>query len=206
MLEFDVYNLRREKVGQVELDDAVFGAEVKQHLLWEAVRWQQAKRRSGTAKAKERGEVSGGGAKPYRQKGTGRARQGTTRAPQFAGGGVVFGPRPRSYGYPLPKKVRRGALRSALSLRAADEQLLIVDSLELDTHKTRGLQQVLGALGIERALFVDGDNDKLSRSSRNLKGVKYLHQRGLNVFDILKHKTLVITKESALQVQGRLKP
>jgi len=206
MPEFDVYNLRREKVGQVDLDDAVFGAEVKQHLLWEAVRWQQAKRRVGTAKAKERGEVRGGGHKPYRQKGTGRARQGTVRAPQFAGGGVVFGPRPRSYGYNLPKKVRRGALRSAISLRAQEQRLLIVEDLQLESHKTRGLQQVLGSLGVQRPLLVDGDNDRLSLSSRNLKGVKYLHQQGLNVYDILKYDTLVLTRESALQVQGRLKP
>ncbi len=206
MPEFDVYNLRREKGGQVDLDDAVFGAEVKQHLLWEAVRWQQAKRRVGTAKAKERGEVRGGGHKPYRQKGTGRARQGTVRAPQFAGGGVVFGPRPRRYGDNLPKKVRRGALRSAISLRAQEQRLLIVEDLQLESHKTRGLQQVLGSLGVQRPLLVDGDNDRLSLSSRNLKGVKYLHQQGLNVYDILKYDTLVLTRESALQVQGRLKP
>ena len=190
----------------MDLDDAVFGAEVKQHLLWEAVRWQQAKRRVGTAKAKERGEVRGGGHKPYRQKGTGRARQGTVRAPQFAGGGVVFGPRPRRYGDNLPKKVRRGALRSAISLRAQEQRLLIVEDLQLESHKTRGLQQVLGSLGVQRPLLVDGDNDRLSLSSRNLKGVKYLHQQGLNVYDILKYDTLVLTRESALQVQGRLKP
>lgn len=209
MAQFDVYNLKREKVGEIDLSDSVFNAEVKPHLFWEAVRWQLAKKRSGTAKVKERWEVSGGGKKPYRQKGTGRARQGSERAPNFVGGGTVFGPKPRSYAYTLPKKVKQGALRSALSLRAQEQKLLIVDSFELEAPKTKGLVQVLGLLtgGGEpaSALIVDGANENLSLSSRNLYKVKYLPSGGLNVFDILKHDRLIMTRESALEIDGRLK-
>ncbi len=205
MAQFDVYNLRREKVGQVELDDAVFGAEVKEHLFWEVVRWQLAKRRAGTAKTKTRGEVRGGGKKPYRQKGTGRARQGTSRAPQFVGGGTVFGPQPRSFGYTLPKKVRRGALRSALSLRAQEQKLLIVEDLELQAPRTRELMAVLKGFELGSTLFVDAENTNLALSSRNLVKVKYLPEGGVNVYDILKHETLVLSKTSALQLEGRLK-
>jgi len=205
MAQFDVYNLKREKIGSLELSESVFGAEVKPHLFWEVVRWQLAKRRSGTAKTKGRSEVRGGGKKPYRQKGTGRARQGSERAPHFVGGGTVFGPQPRSYGYTLPRKVKQGALRSALSLKAKEQKLLIVDSFELDSHKTKGLVQVLGNLQAPKALIIDADNQQLSLSSRNLQGVKYLPEAGLNVFDILRHEQVILTKASALEIDGRLK-
>lgn len=211
MAQFEVYNLKREKVGEVELDDSVFDVEVKEHLFWEVVRWQRAKKRRGTAKVKTRSEVRGGGAKPYRQKGTGRARQGTNRAPQFAGGGVVFGPRPRDYGYALPKKVRRGALRCALSLRARQDKLLIVEDFDLEVPKTRGLLRVLDDLGVDNVLIVDTSiepnkkNTNLSLSSRNLQKVKYLPQIGLNVYDILRHDHLVLTKASAAEIEGRLR-
>ncbi|MBM4318987.1 MAG: 50S ribosomal protein L4 [Deltaproteobacteria bacterium] len=205
MAQFDIYNLKREKVGEIDLCDSVFNAEVKPHLFWEVVRWQLAKRRRGTAKVKERHEVRGGGKKPYRQKGTGRARQGSERAPNFVGGGKVFGPKPKDYGYTLPRKVKQGALRSALSLRAQEQKLLIVDSFDLEAPRTKGLVQVLGVLGTPSVLIVDGANDNLSLSSRNLYGVKYLPGGGLNVFDILKHDQLIMTRASAMEIEGRLK-
>lgn len=205
MAQFEVYNLLREKVGSIDLSDSVFATEVKPHLFWEVVRWQLAKRRRGTAQTKERSDVSGGGKKPYRQKGTGRARQGSERAPHFVGGGTVFGPHPRSYAFTVPRKVKQGALRSALSLRASEQKLLIVDSFELETHKTKGLNLVLGKLGVKNVLIVDGENHHLSLSSRNVERVKYLPDAGLNVYDILRHEQLILTKASALQIDGRLK-
>ncbi len=204
MAQFTVYNMKREPVGEVELPDTVFGTEVKEHLFWEVVRWQLAKRRAGTAKTKERSEVRGGGRKPYRQKGTGRARQGSERAPNHVGGGTVFGPRPRSYYYRLPKKVRRGALRSALSLKARDERLVIVDRFELESHKTRGLVEALSRFDVESALLVDGENRNLSLSSRNLEKIDYLNKAGLNVYDILRHDHLIMSKDAALDIAGRL--
>jgi large subunit ribosomal protein L4 len=200
-----VLNLKAKKVGDVELDDAVFGATVKEHLFWETVRWQLAKRRAGTHKTKSRSEVSGTGAKPYRQKGTGRARRGTMRGPHHVGGGTAFGPHPRDHGFPLNKKVRKAALRSALSLRAGTEGgLVVLDAFELDGPRTKSVVGALGNLGVSKALIVDGANKNLSLSARNLPGAKYLAPEGLNVYDLLKYETLVITKEAALAVQGRL--
>ncbi len=205
MPKLDVKNIQGETVDSIELSDAVFGAEVKEHLLWEVVRAQRAGRRAGTAKTKGRSEVRGGGAKPYRQKGTGRARQGTIRASQFVGGGATFGPRPRSYRIRVPKQVRRGALRSALSVRLRDGNLIVVDSLELPEIKTKGLRKVLGNLEAPKALLVDDRaNHKLVLSARNLPDCKVLPPEGVNVYDVLKHDKLVLTAEMARALEERL--
>ena len=208
MSTHDVKNLDGKTVGTVDLDDSVFGAEVKEHLLWEVVKWQQAKSRAGTHSTLRRGEVRGGGKKPFRQKGTGNARQGSTRSPQFVGGGSVFGPKPRDYEYAVPKKVRAGALRSALSLRAKESKLVIVDQFALDaikTKRTKHIAGVLGKLGATSALVCDvKDNTNLALSMRNLPRAKFIATEGVNVYDVLKHETLVLTKATALALQERL--
>jgi large subunit ribosomal protein L4 len=207
MPKLDVKNIAGETVGSVELSDEVFGAEVNEHLLWEVVRAQRAGWRSGTAKTKGRTEVRGGGRKPYRQKGTGRARQGSSRAPNHVGGGTVFGPLPRSYRMRVPKKVRQGALRSAVSLRVSEEHLIVLDRIELPEIKTRGLLDVLGKLSAPRSLIVEErDNRKLALSARNLPNCKVLPVEGLNVYDVLKHETLVLTTETARALDERLSP
>jgi large subunit ribosomal protein L4 len=205
MPKLKVKNLSNEEVGELELSDIVFGAEVKQHLLHEVVRMQLNRRRSGTACTKERNAVAGGGAKPYRQKGTGRARQGTLTAPNHVGGGVVFGPRPRSYDFTPPKKVRKGAMRSALSLFVGEDRVTIVDDFSLSEIKTKELNLILGKLGVESALLIDSrDNKNLKLSARNLEAHQYLPPEGLNVYDLLRHKQLVISKRSVLEIQERL--
>jgi large subunit ribosomal protein L4 len=200
-----IKNLQNKDVGEIELSDVVFGGEVNHNLLHEVVRMQRNRLRSGTAMTKERNEVAGGGAKPYRQKGTGRARQGSRRAPNHVGGGTVFGPRPRSYGFTPPKGVRRGAMRSALSLFAKEGRLIVVDDFELAEVKTRALAQVLAGLGADSALLVDdSENEKLRLSAGNLADHRYLPPEGLNVYDLLRHDQLVISKRAALEVQNRL--
>lgn len=203
----DVKNMAGETVGSQELSEAVFGAEVNEHLLWEVVRAQRAAKRSGTAKTKGRSEVKGGGAKPYRQKGTGRARQGTIRAPNHVGGGTVFGPKPRSYAIRVPKRVRRGALRSALSLRLGEGQLVVLDALDLPEIKTRELVRVLEGLDARKALVVvDRENETVAKSGRNLPNCKVLPPEGVNVYDVLLHETLVVTAETARRLEERLAP
>ena len=205
MPKLKVKNLRNEEVGEIDLSDGVFGAEVKEHLLHEIVRMQLNRKRSGTACAKERAAVSGGGAKPYRQKGTGRARQGSSRAPNHVGGGVVFGPRPRSYDFSPPKKVRRGAMCSALSLFVNENRVTVVDDFELPEIKTKALSEVLSTLGIDSGLLVDlTENEKLKLSVRNLKGHQFLPPAGLNVYDLLRHNQLVVSKRAVLEIQGKL--
>jgi len=200
-----VYDLDKKEVGELELDDAVFGTEVKPHLFWETVRWQMAKRRSGSHKTKGRSEVSGTGAKPYRQKGTGRARRGTMRAPHHVGGGAQFGPQPRDYGFRLNKGIRRAALRSALSLKASEDGgLLVLDGFPIDQPKTKRVAEVMGRFGSGTVLIVDGGNNNLSLSARNLTDAKYLPPEGLNVYDVLKYDTVLITRNAALAVQERL--
>ena len=204
-MKVPVYDLDHNQVGELELDDAVFGTSVKKHLFWETVRWQLAKRRAGTHKTKGRSEVSGTGAKPYRQKGTGRARRGTMRAPHHVGGGTQFGPKPRDYSFSLNKGVRRAALRSALSLRASEAGgLVVLDGFPVEQPKTKRVIEVLGKLGARRALIVDGGNSNLSLSARNLPTAKYLPPEGLNVYDVLRYETLLITRNAALAVQERL--
>jgi large subunit ribosomal protein L4 len=187
----------------------VFGTAVKEHLLWEVVKAQQAAKRAGTHATKTREFVRGGGKKPYRQKGTGNARQGSSRSPQFVGGGKVFGPHPRDYSYTVPKKVRKAALASALSLRAKENKLLIIDQLtgmfEGNKPKTKRLAGVLKALGLASALVVDGkQNRHLARSARNLTSTKCLPPEGLNVYDILNHKSLVIARDAVKAVEARV--
>jgi large subunit ribosomal protein L4 len=206
MATVDVVNQSGEKVGSLELDDTVFSADVKEHLLWEVVKQQLASRRAGTHSTLRRDEVRGGGRKPFRQKGTGRARQGSIRAGGHVGGGKVFTPKPRDYDYDVPKKVRKGALRSALSLRFKEQRLVVVDSLALEATKTKRLAEVLAAVGASEALIVDEKaNLNLQRSARNLPAAKFLPPEGLNVYDVLRYPVLVLTPPSAKVVEGALR-
>lgn len=203
-MQIDVVDMDGKTVGQVDLADAVFGGEVKEHLLWEVVNAQRAARRAGTHSTKTRAHVRGGGKKPYKQKGTGNARQGSTRAPNFVGGGKVFGPHPRSYEYTVPKKVRRAALVAALSLRASEKKLVVVDSLQLDAPKTKRIGTVLKTLGLAEAVVVDvKGNENLTKSVRNLVSAKYLAPEGLNVYDILNHQGLVIARDAIKAIEQR---
>ncbi len=204
MATLPVYNLSREEVGTIDVSDAVFAVEVNQHLFYEVVKWQMAKRRAGNASTKGRSEVSGGGRKPYRQKGTGRARQGSRRAPNHVGGGIVHGPRPRSYAYRLNKKVRRGALRSALSLRASQERLIVVQELTFAEPKTKVAAGIFDLLAEGNALVVDGPNENLQLSVRNLPKVKYLNVEGFNLYDVLNHRFLVLSEPMVRRLEGTL--
>jgi large subunit ribosomal protein L4 len=203
----DLLNQRGEKVDSVELDDSIFNAEIDEGLVQRVVLWQLAKRRSGTASTKTRGEIRGGGKKPWRQKGTGRARVGTNRSPIWTGGGTVFGPKPRSYAFSLPKKVRRAALRSVLSSRLKENRLTVVDKIDLESPKTRLFLEPLRALGLEggKALFVTPDKDEtLLRSSRNLYQVLVLPVDGLNVYDLLRFEKLVLLQDAIPKICERL--
>lgn len=205
MATVDVINMQGDKVGQLELSDEVFNAPVKEHLLWEVVVSQLAGRRRGTASTKTRAEVAGAKKKVYRQKGTGNARHGTIRAPIYVGGGRAHGPKPRSYVQRTPKKVRRGALVSALSLRQQQQKLVVFDNLDLAEIKTKRMAELLGKLGIETGLFVDDKgNERLIKSVRNLAKAKYLAPEGVNVYDVLKYKTLLCTREGAKRLEERL--
>ncbi len=205
MAKFDVYNVDKQKVGTVELADHVFAAEPNPHLLYEAVKAQQVSRRSGTVAVKNRALVAGGGKKPWKQKGTGRARQGSIRASHWVGGGKAMGPKQRDYAYRPPLKVRKGALCSALSLRAKEGQLWILDAFELPEVKTKKAAAVFAKLGLEKALVVDlKANAKLHRSVRNLAKFDALPPEGLNVEDVLRHPALVLTQGAAKAVEARL--
>jgi large subunit ribosomal protein L4 len=196
----DVKNLQGKTVGQFELSDAVFGARINQNLLHETVRWYLAWQRAGTHKVKGRGEVSGSGKKLWRQKGTGRARVGSIRSSIWRKGGTVHGPVPRSYAYNLPKKIRLGALRSALSAKLAAEKLTVVDDWALETHKTKAFREVLDRLDGETKtiLLVNLEgNANLERASRNLEGVKLISPKGLEVYDLLRHDRLMLSKQAA---------
>jgi large subunit ribosomal protein L4 len=201
----DVVNTSAEKVGEVELNDALFSVKVKSGVLHEVVCMQRANRRAGNACTKTRGEVRGGGAKPWRQKGTGRARAGSRTSPVWRGGGTTFGPRPRDYGYKLPKKVRRLALRMALSARNGEGNLVIVDNLTLPAIKTKEFVEVMRNFQFKDCLIVTGSDDPvITRSARNAVGYKVLPVAGLNVFDILKHSKLMLVQESLTQLEERL--
>ena len=205
MATLPVYDMSKTEVGSIDVQDTVFAAEVNRHLFYEVIKWQLAKRRAGTAKTKGRSEVRGGGAKPYRQKGTGRARQGSRRAPNHVGGGTVHGPRPRSYGYNLNKKVRKGALRSALSLRASEQKLLVLRDLEFAAPKTKEAAKVFDVLANGNALILDNvQNRNLELSVRNLPKVKLLDVDGINLFDLLKHEYLVVTEPTVRKLEGAL--
>lgn len=211
MPKLDIKNIAGDKVGEIDLDDAVFAEEVHEHLLWEVVKWQRAKRRSGTHSTKTRSEVHGSNIKPYRQKGTGRARQGDRKAPHWVGGGTAFGPRPRSYDYAMPRKARKKALRSALSLRIKEQRLIVLDQFPVENGKTQQVARTLAVLGAaqpaERVLIVDAsDNIGLVRGARNLPTSKWLAPEGLNVYDVLDHPTLVITSSTLKAVERALRP
>jgi large subunit ribosomal protein L4 len=201
----DVYNMDGTKVSEVELTDEIFNVPVKEHLLHEVVTMQLANKRAGTASTKGRSDVRGGGQKPYRQKGTGRARAGTRRSPLWRGGGVTFGPKPRSYAYRVPKKVRKQALKMALTSKLQEETLLVVDNLDLETIKTKQFVEVLDTLKTGAALIVtDKKLTNLELSSRNVPDVKLVRSEGLNVYDVLRFKHLILLEPCVKQLEGRL--
>lgn len=205
MPTIDVYNSEREKVSTLDLDEGIFGTEVKEHLLYAAVRWQRARAQAGTHKVKERAEVSGGGRKPWRQKGTGRARQGSIRSPQWRGGGIVHGPKVRSHEFKLNKRVRRAALCSALSRRVAEQALVVLQGLELPEIKTRQIADFMKRFEFGDLLLVlDAADEKVMRSARNLPKVKVLLADGLNVYDVLDHRNVVLTQGAVAAITDRL--
>src|SRR5688572_28814632 len=205
-MQLDVKDLKGKKTGDITLDDAVFASDVNEHLLWETVKWQMAKRRAGTHMTKRRGEVWGTKKKPFKQKGTGRARAGNARSPIWVGGATTFGPRPRDYEYSMNKKARKAALRQALSLRVKENKLIVLDRFEID-GKTKSVVAALEALGTgDKVLIVDAkDNELLGRGTRNLTAHKWLAPEGLNVYDVLHHDTLLITAASAKAVEQALR-
>ena len=207
MVTLDVVTVENRKAGTIEVSPAVFEAKVKPHLLHAEVRRQLAKRQRGTHSTKNRSAVSGGGSKPWRQKGTGRARQGTNRAPQWAGGGAVFGPVPRSHEHSLPKKVRRAALRSALSHKLREGAVTVLEVIELDGYKTKRVAGIFEALGLSNSsvlIVIDEANTFVQRSARNLPGVTVLRVAGLNVYDVLRHSKLVLTRAAVEAIERRL--
>lgn len=207
MATIDVFDIKKKKVGELELNDAVFNSDVREYLIHEAVKVQLANRRAGTASVKNRSEVSGGGKKPFRQKGTGQARQGCIRAPHYPGGGVAFGPQPKLYNLAMNKKARKAAIRSALSLMFKDNKMTVMDSLDLQNISTKGFVGVLGAFDVNKTLVViDGANRNLELSARNVKDVKVLKSEGLNVFDIMKYQNIIFTQDAVRKVEGALLP
>ena len=205
-MQWDVINLARETVGTVDLADGVFGVGARPDILARVVNWQLAKRRAGTHKTKTRGEVSRSTKKPYKQKGTGRARQGSSKGPHMRGGGIVFGPRPRGHAIELPKKVRALGLRTALSAKCASGELVILDRAELSEPKTKMLAQHLGKLGWSKPLIIDAEalEANFARAARNLVGFDVLPAIGANVYDILRHDTLVLTRAAVDKLTERL--
>ena len=202
MANVAIYNMEGKEVGTMELNDAVFGVEINEHLVHLAAVSQLANKRQGTQKAKTRSEVSGGGRKPWRQKGTGHARQGSTRAPQWTGGGVVFAPVPRDYTVKMNKKEKRAALKSVLTSRVQENKFLVVDELKFDEIKTKKMQGVLNALNVKKALIVLKDNDQnVLLSARNITDVRTVLTSTLNVFDILKYDTVVVTKAAVENIE-----
>ena len=197
-----IYNMGGQEVGTIELADSVFAAELKPHLVHLAVVQQLANNRQGTQKAKTRSEVSGGGKKPWRQKGTGHARQGSTRAPQWTGGGIVFAPVPRDYSFKINKKEKRAALKSVLTSKVQENKLIVLDELKLDEIKTKNFKNVMDALKVEKALVILNENDKnVVLSARNLPDVKTALTNTINVFDILKYNTVVVTKAAVQTIE-----
>ena len=206
MAKVNVYNLKRESVGELDLDDSVFGAEVNEGLIYDVLKAQLASKRSGSAKAKGRSEVSANSQKMYRQKGTGNARHGSRGAMLMVGGGKAHGPLPRDYGYRPPRKMRLGAMRSALSLKLKEGKLTVVDKFELPEIKTKALAGVLSTLKVDAGtLIVDADsNDKLRLSVRNMGDNQFLPPEGVNLYDVLRHPNLVLTKDAVVALQSRL--
>ena len=202
MAKVSVYNMEGKEVDSIELNDSIFGVEINEHLVHMAVLQQLANKRQGTQKAKTRSEVRGGGRKPWRQKGTGHARQGSTRSPQWTGGGVVFAPTPRDYSFKLNKKEKRAALKSALTSRVVENKFVVVDELKLDEIKTKKFVEVLKNLNVEKALVVLNDMDeKVIASAANIPTVKTTQTNELNVFDVLKYDTVVVTKAAVATIE-----
>ncbi len=206
-MKLDVINLDSQNVGQIDLADEVFGVAVRADILHRMVNWQLARRQRGTHKTKTISEISGTTKKPYKQKGTGRARQGSMRSAQFRGGSTIFGPVVRSHAHDLPKKVRKLALRTALSAKAADGKLVVLDAASVDSHKTKELAARFAKLGWSKVLVVDGAelNVNFARAARNIPHVDVLPQQGANVYDILRADTLVLTKDAVQALEARLK-
>ena len=202
MAKLSVYNIEGKEVGSIELNDAVFGVEVNEHLVHMAVVNQLANNRQGTQSAKTRSEVSGGGRKPWRQKGTGHARQGSTRSPQWTGGGVVFAPKPRDYSFKMNKKEKRIALLSALSSKVADNKIVVLDAFNLDEVKTKKFAEVMSNLKVDKALVViEGENKNVVLSGRNIPTVKVSATNEINTYDVLKYETLVVTKAAVEKLE-----
>ena len=202
MANVAVFNMEGKEVGTLDLSDAVFGVEVNEHLVHMAVVWQLANKRQGTQKAKTRSEVSGGGRKPWRQKGTGHARQGSTRSPQWTGGGVVFAPVPRDYSFKLNKKEKRAALKSALTSRVQENKLIVVDELKFDEIKTKNFKQVMDNLKVSKGLVVINENDKnVVMSAKNMPTVNTTLTSTLNVYDVMKAGTVVLTKDAVKTIE-----
>ena len=202
MANVSVYNIEGKEVGSIELNDAVFGVEVNEHLVHMAVVNQLAHNRQGTQSAKTRSEVSGGGRKPWRQKGTGHARQGSTRAPQWTGGGIVFAPKPRDYSFKMNKKEKRIALLSALSSKVAESKIVVLDEFKLDEIKTKKFVEVMNNLKVENALVVlEGENKNVVLSGRNIPSVKVTATNEINTYDVLKYTTLVVTKAAVEKLE-----
>ena len=202
MANVSVFNMEGNEVGTMELNDAIFGAKVNEHLVHLAVVSQLANKRQGTQKAKTRSEVSGGGRKPWRQKGTGHARQGSTRSPQWTGGGVVFAPKPRDYSFKMNKKEKRIALLSALSSKVADNKIVVLDAFNLDEVKTKKFAEVMSNLKVDKALVViEGENKNVVLSGRNIPSVKVTATNEINTYDVLKYTTLVVTKAAVEKLE-----
>ena len=202
MANVTVYNMEGKEVGTMELNDAVFGVEINEHLVHLAVVRQLANKRQGTQKAKTRSEVSGGGRKPWRQKGTGHARQGSIRAAQWTGGGIIFAPTPRDYEVKINKKERRAALKSALTSKVQDNKLIVVDELKIDQIKTKEMQKVLTNLKAEKALVITADNDQnVVLSARNIADVETATPATINTYDVMKHNTVVVTKDAVASIE-----
>ena len=205
MAALAIYNANREKIGEIQLSDAIFGVKVKPGIIQEVIRWQLAKRRQGTACTKTRAEVSGSGRKPFRQKGTGRARAGSNTSPLWKRGATVFGPRPRDYSYSLPKKVRKLGLKMALSSKVADSRLWVIKDFEIEEIKTRKVKELLDRFGVEKVIFVTAEaNPVLERSARNIPYVKVLRQEGLNVYDVIRHEDMFIHESAVELLEKRL--
>ncbi|MCM1063830.1 MAG: 50S ribosomal protein L4 [Eubacterium sp.] len=202
MAKVAVYNMEGKEVGTIELSDAIFGVEINEHLVHMAVVQRLANKRQGTQKAKTRGEVSGGGRKPWRQKGTGHARQGSTRAPQWTGGGVVFAPVPRDYSFKMNKKEKRAALKSALTSKVQDNRLIVVDELKFDEIKTKNFVKVMENLKVQKGLVIMADNDiNVVMSARNIADMDTAQVNNINVYDIMKAKTVVLTKDAVAKIE-----
>jgi len=207
MAIIDVYNLNRDKVGSIDLDEKVFNADFKEHLVHDAIRLQLMNRRAGTVAVKNRANVSGSGKKPFKQKGTGQARQGCKRASQYPGGGVAFGPRPKVYNLSMNKKAHKGAIKSALSYLFTNKKITIVDKFNLENISTKQITHILNKFEIKKTLVITSDLDKaLVLSARNVKAVKVLEPHGLNVYDIVSFNNIVITEDAVKQIEGALKP